>query len=763
MVQVVEAADSRYVRILDRLEEVPREVSRLRGTGQDVSYDIETTDVDPLTSKIITLAFKPKYGRAVVIDVRHFTPDDLRMLGSMLEPLFDGTVELSGHNLKFDLEFALAQLGIGARRIYDTMLAEQVIFGMGMSSAAERGVHFGMADLAERYGLPGGVEKESRNWFIHLDERPEEWSAPLPGQQVKYIRQDVAVVHSLKEAQQVAIEEYGLREVIDLEMRALPALVGVEVYGVQIDREGWLSVIDRVTQQASELEQVLLLGRAGEFEGLAVHILKVREARYQDKWKPYEEWMKARDAFVATRKQEWEEYKFDSRSATKALVTPEETFALVTYKNWSEYKKDTLDWWYKGHEKLTRPAPLKSGVNLGSWMQVRDGFNHLGIPVTSVSEDTLKPYIGKHPLVKVYLDYSQARKIVTVYGREKGKKDRSFIELLDADNRLRASYQQIGADTGRMSSYSPNFQQIPTDGLGAELRTHVIAGPGRTLVVADFSNIELRIVAELSGDQFLLDAFASGRDVHAYTAMVMFGLAEEQATKAWTDSHNAIIGGRELTNTTFRKVSKTINYMLLYGAGVRRLQAMLEVPEKDAKALLSLYKETFSTAIAWLDKQKARLEEAKKRGKKRVYAETRAGRRRWFDIPKPPADPAMVVDVDGHLRLEVGATEEYQQALEEYRKQLASIKRQLANTPIQGLSADITKEACALWYERVGYSPDMKLVAVVHDESLIEATLEFAGRASAILEEVMMQAMQKYLHVVDLGTVTPVVTPFWRH
>src|SRR5689334_17543720 len=107
-----------------------------------------------------------------------------------------------------------------------------------------------------------------------------------------------------------------------------------------------------------------------------------------------------------------------------------------------------------------------------------------------------------------------------------------------------------------MSSYAPNFQQIPADGVGSELRKNVVAAPGYTLVVADFSNIELRIVAELSGDKFLIDAFASGEDVHAYTAAVMFGLPKEQATKDWTNEHNAVVGGREIENTSYRKVAK---------------------------------------------------------------------------------------------------------------------------------------------------------------------------------------------------------------
>lgn len=755
------------VNVLDRLDEVPAEVSRLRRSGQDVGYDIETTDTDPLTSKIVAIQLKPKGKRMAIVDVRHFTPDDFRTLGMMLEPLFDGFVELVGQNLKFDFEFALVQMGLAAHRAYDTFLTEQVIRGMGYSSAERRQKHYYRMDsIAERYGFE--VEKESRSWFIGLDTRPE-WDEPFPVEQIRYMRQDVSVVHKIKAAQQALIEEYGLQEAVELENRALFALVGVETWGVQINREGWLSVVGQVKSRADELETLLHLGKEGEFEGLDVHVLKVRNERYMEKWRPYSEWMKARDSFIATRKAEWEDYQRDSR-AGHVVTTPDETFNLNVYKNWSEYKKAMLDWWYERHGKLTKPPQNKAGVNLGSWMQVRDGFNDLfasqckqgnkalcGVAVTSTSEDDLTPYRDRHPLVGIYIEYTHARKVLTVYGTERGKKEKSFIEMLDAHDRLRASYQQIGADTGRMSSYNPNFQQIPADGVGAQLRENVVAAEGYTLVVADFSNIELRIVAELSGDQFLLDAFASGQDVHAYTAKVMFGLSDEQATKKWTDSHNAVVGGREIENTSYRKVAKTINYMLLYGAGVKRLAAMLSIADADAKVLLQLYYETFATAIAWLNKQKDRLQAARNRKDDRVFAETRSGRKRWFDIPPFPRHPA------NGGRVSVEAIEKWEADKEEWRATLAGIKRQLANTPIQGLSADITKEAAALWYERVGYDEEMRLVAIIHDEYILEVVPAKAAEAARRLAQVMMSAMKKYLHVVDLGAVKPVITPYWVH
>jgi DNA polymerase I-like protein with 3'-5' exonuclease and polymerase domains len=198
--------------------------------------------------------------------------------------------------------------------------------------------------------------------------------------------------------------------------------------------------------------------------------------------------------------------------------------------------------------------------------------------------------------------------------------------------------------------------------------------------------------------------------------------------------------------------------MLLYGAGVKKLSAMLSITESDARAVLNTYYATFSQAIAWLNSQKSRLDEAKKAGERRVFAQTRSGRRRWFDIPTYPANP-----MSKGTRLTVEQADKWQEDVDAWKGKMASIKRQLANTPIQGLSADITKEATALWYEQVGYDTGMRLVAVIHDELLVEVLEPFAGIAARLLEDVMMAAMRKYLKVVDLGTVNAVETPYWSH
>jgi DNA polymerase-1 len=743
-------------RVIDTLAEVPAEVSWMRGAGVDVAYDIETTSTDPLTDLIVALQFKPKGKQAMIVDVRQFTPEMLLNLGSMLEPLFDGSVTLVGQNLKFDMEFAWSKMKLAGHKAYDMLLAEQVILGLGFTSAGNRGIHLDMGSIAKRYGI--SVEKESRNWFIHLDQRPEDWAAPFPLEQVRYMRQDVSVPHKVAEQQWKKIAEYGLQEVIDLEMRALFPLVGIEWWGVEIDRIGWLDVIKRVKAVADDLEKKLHNGVEGQYDGLDIHVMHVRNERYWEKWHPYHDWYLAREAFIATEEAKWPRREVRGKGGIR----------LERTTGWGEEKSRLLAWYDETHEAVANPGRNENkDVNLGSWKQVRDGFNDLGIPVELVNEGTLTSYIGTHPLVETYIDYQHAHKIVTVYGPERGKKKLSFIERLDANNRLRASYQQIGTDTGR---YSSNFQQVPVDGVGRELRRYVIAAKDSVFLVADFSNIELRILAELSGDPVLLAAFASGVDIHSSMAVPVFGLTPEQATKEWADSHNVVLGGKEVAGLSYRKVLKVLNYTVIYGGGPKGIAAQLHTTSEIAKSLKQTYESTYAVAIAYLKKLKSRLREAQRNGEDRVYSTTKSGRRRWFSIPKYPTHPAHGQQVS------VEDQEKWDKEVEDWGSLMAYIERQLANSPIQGLCADMIKLFSAYWYEEVGYMDECRLVALIHDEGIVEVkdpdTVMFPGSvyeetraeyAARMLEGCMMDAMKTYLHKVDCGTVKATRTPYWKH
>jgi DNA polymerase I-like protein with 3'-5' exonuclease and polymerase domains len=299
-----------------------------------------------------------------------------------------------------------------------------------------------------------------------------------------------------------------------------------------------------------------------------------------------------------------------------------------------------------------------------------------------------------------------------------------------------------------------NLQQIPSKGVGARLRNYVIPQEGWKFVVADFSNIELRILAEVSKDKNMLAAFASGQDLHSATAVLMFGLPNDDKYDE-TAREEAVINGRRL-GQTWRAVAKTINYGLVYGMSATKLGKTLKIPNEDAKMLMSKYFQTYAGVKSWLDAQRGRLDKFIEARYNRAYSTTLAGRRRWYDIPKEPK-------LNGFPYLTKQAVKEHDVKMQEYKKQMASVRRQMCNSPVQGSSADITKLALSLWYKRWADCPLMRLCGVVHDELIVEAAPGYAEAAAINLAAVMDDAQHEYLKVVTLPKPKACIGDHWAH
>lgn len=708
-----------------RIGDASGEISRIASTPYDVpiGFDLETTGKNPLSDALVMIQFKPKGKRPVIIDARG---ENRGVLHAALLPLLkDSKRTFVGQNLLFELHWMLTYLGFNVDQLRahfsDTMLRELVILGLGFSDARKRGLAVNMHDIAERYGFP--VSKEERSWFIGLDQRPDEWDAPFPQAQLEYARQDVSVVHLIAEKQQELIDQYGLQEVVDLETRILPAVAGMQHYGLAVDREKWLGIIDGIDQHANDLAAEL-------HKHVDIAVLEYRRQEWLGKAQPYQEWAEGRDRLVKDAKAQWDATHKKSE------------------KGWGEHKKDVLALYERVNPKPGSPPALKDGVNLNSSDQMQVAFRSRGHDLVSVKEEVLTPLASSDPVIQLYLDYKDFNTARTKYGL-------SYLVEHAPDGVIYASIQQIGAETGRFAVREPNIQQVPARGAGAHLREAIVSRQGYVFIDFDFSNVELRGAADIAPDPVMLAAFASGEDLHAKTAEVMFDLLRNPDyvaapnKKEWTDTHNAVVGGRELNGTTYRSVAKTINFGLLYGMGAGRLASTLRISVDSAKVLMSLYRETYKAAVAWLRKQGKRIEYPDKDG--RVFAATLAGRRRWFQVPKLVLDKNTTAD-------------KARAALEDHKRQMAGIQRQLANHPIQGTSAEITKLAIALWQERYNCD-DMRLVCAVHDELLVEViddpeTIELARTR---LAEVMREAFQHFLKTVDPGKIGGKTAYYWSH
>ncbi len=292
----------------------------------------------------------------------------------------------------------------------------------------------------------------------------------------------------------------------------------------------------------------------------------------------------------------------------------------------------------------------------------------------------LRPY---HPIIADILDYRQVTKLKNTYVD-------GLLRVVGEDGQVHTVFKQTGTATGRLSSAEPNLQNIPirTD-LGRELRRYFTPRrPGYVLVDADYSQIELRLLAAISDDDTMKQAFISGADIHTSTASTVFGVAADQVT------------------LEMRKRAKAINFGIVYGMGDFSLSEDLHISRREAKEYIDHYLATFPRVGAYL-------ENIKKSAAEQGYVTTLFGRRRYI---AELSSPNKMVRHFG--------------------------ERVAMNSPIQGTAADIIKLAMIAVHRRLREEKlDAKLILQVHDELLLEANEACADRALALLREEMENAV----------------------
>ena len=294
--------------------------------------------------------------------------------------------------------------------------------------------------------------------------------------------------------------------------------------------------------------------------------------------------------------------------------------------------------------------------------------------------EKLRPY---HSIVQDVLDYRQVTKLKSTYTD-------GLLKVADENGRVHTTFKQTGTATGRLSSTEPNLQNIPVrTEMGRELRRFFLpASPDYVIVDADYSQIELRLLAHVSDDRSMIDAFLGGVDIHTSTAATVFGVAPEEVT------------------LEMRKKAKAVNFGIMYGIGAFSLSDDIGVSRAEAQEFIDRYLASYPGIDAYL---KSVIREAYEKG----YVTTLFGRRRY--IP------------------ELAGTNKMQQKFGE---------RVAMNSPIQGTAADIIKLAMVRVHQKLKESGiDARLILQVHDELLIEAHRSCAEQAKAILKEEMEHAV----------------------
>lgn len=302
----------------------------------------------------------------------------------------------------------------------------------------------------------------------------------------------------------------------------------------------------------------------------------------------------------------------------------------------------------------------------------------------STRESELEKIRELHPIVGDIIEFREIQKLLGTYIE-------ALPPLLDSENRLHASFLQTGTSTGRMASQNPNLQNIPIrTERGRAIRDAFVASPGYALVALDYSQIELRIAAFLSGDEKLCEIFKSGRDVHREVAARMFGIPPERV------------------DAEMRRRAKVINFGILYGMGVNALRSAFGSTTAEAHEFYDEYFNTFTTLAKYLESTKGF---ARKHG----YTETLFGRRRQFPEMKSPLP---------YVR--------------------AQAERMAINAPIQGTQADIIKLAMVridAFLKEQGAENDARLLLQVHDELIYEIAdervAELAAECRRIMESIL--------------------------
>lgn len=323
---------------------------------------------------------------------------------------------------------------------------------------------------------------------------------------------------------------------------------------------------------------------------------------------------------------------------------------------------------------------IRSSQKLGEILFHKLGLTSLkktkgGAPSTS---QLALEKLADNPVVEKVLQFRKLDKMQSTYLEP-------FPRLLDSEGRIHTHFNQKVTATGRISSSNPNLQNIPVRGqLGSRMRRCFVAASGNLLVAADYSQIELRVLAHLSQDANLLKAFHNNEDIHASTASLVFEISQDQITPDQ------------------RRMAKTINFGLLYGMGARKLAAELKITEKAASEFITRY---FSRLKGLKEFYEQILRDAENHG----YVATMAGRRRWL--------PG-ISSSNGQIK--------------------AQAQRQAVNAVIQGSAADIIKIAMlGVKNDQLLKEQNAHILLQVHDELLLEAPEQFAQNAAKRVSEIM--------------------------
>ncbi|KMQ60635.1 DNA polymerase I [Chryseobacterium sp. BLS98] len=345
-------------------------------------------------------------------------------------------------------------------------------------------------------------------------------------------------------------------------------------------------------------------------------------------------------------------------------------------------------------EEFNMNSPKQLGEILFEKMQLDPKAKKTKTGQYATSEDVLQKLSSKHEIIKHILEYRTYQKLKSTYV------DALPSQIDKQDNRVHTNFSQTTAATGRLASVNPNLQNIPIRTLrGQQIRGAFVSGEGKKIISADYSQIELRLIAEISGEENMIKAFQDGEDIHASTAAKLFKIPLEEVSK------------------TQRSQAKTVNFGIIYGQGAFALAEQTGLSRTEAKQMIEAYFETYPKLKEYMAEQ---VSKARQVG----YVETILGRKRHLK------------DINSNNFVVRGHAE-----------------RNAVNAPVQGSAADVVKLAMIkIDKELKEQQLQTKMLLQVHDELIFEAPVDEIEAASKLIRTEMESALETQVPLlVEVG------------
>lgn len=345
-------------------------------------------------------------------------------------------------------------------------------------------------------------------------------------------------------------------------------------------------------------------------------------------------------------------------------------------------------------EEFNMNSPKQLGEILFEKMQLDPKAKKTKTGQYATSEDVLQKLASKHEIIKHILEYRTYQKLKSTYV------DALPSQIEKLDNRVHTNFSQTTAATGRLASVNPNLQNIPIRTVrGQQIRGAFVSGEGKKIISADYSQIELRLIAEISGEDNMIKAFQDGEDIHASTAAKLFKIPLEEVSK------------------TQRSQAKTVNFGIIYGQGAFALAEQTGLSRTEAKQMIEAYFETYPKLKEYMAEQ---VNKARQTG----YVETILGRKRHLK------------DINSNNFVVRGHAE-----------------RNAVNAPVQGSAADIVKIAMIKIDRELGeQNLKTKMLLQVHDELVFEAPTNEIEAASKLIKTEMENALKTQVPLlVEIG------------